>query len=76
MDTRALELEYLVALATPKAMQVVLGIDSLILPSIPTNKLLEHQRPKARRAGIAAALGASPKTAGPKNALDHLDEAG
>lgn len=45
-----------VALATLIAMEVVLGIDNLIFISILTNKLPEHQRSKARRGGIAAAL--------------------
>jgi len=45
-----------VALATLIAMEVVLGIDNLIFISILSNKLPEHQRPKARRVGIAAAL--------------------
>jgi len=44
------------ALATLIAMEVVLGIDNLIFISILTNKLPEHQRAKARRAGIGAAL--------------------
>ena len=44
------------ALATLIAMEVVLGIDNLIFISILTNKLPEHQRPKARRIGITAAL--------------------
>ncbi len=45
-----------VALATLIAMEVVLGIDNLIFIAILTNKLPEHQRAKARRMGIAAAL--------------------
>jgi len=44
------------ALATLIAMEVVLGIDNLIFISILTNKLPGHQRPKARRIGITAAL--------------------
>ena len=44
------------ALATLIAMEVVLGIDNLIFISILTNKLPEHQRPKARRIGIGLAL--------------------
>src|SRR5918994_69040 len=46
----------LVALATLVVMEVVLGIDNLIFISILTNKLPEHQRPKARRIGIGLAL--------------------
>ncbi|CAH0211090.1 hypothetical protein SRABI70_01990 [Pseudomonas sp. Bi70] len=45
-----------VALATLVVMEVVLGIDNLIFISILTNKLPEHQRSKARRLGIGAAL--------------------
>jgi predicted tellurium resistance membrane protein TerC len=44
------------ALATLIAMEVVLGIDNLIFISILTNKLPEHQRSKARKVGIGAAL--------------------
>jgi predicted tellurium resistance membrane protein TerC len=44
------------ALATLIAMEVVLGIDNLIFISILTNKLPEHQRSRARRVGISAAL--------------------
>src|SRR3954467_8112016 len=45
-----------VALATLIAMEAVLGIDNLIFISILTNKLPEHQRERARRTGIAAAM--------------------
>ena len=45
-----------IALATLVVMEVVLGIDNLIFISILTNKLPEHQRSKARRLGIGAAL--------------------
>jgi predicted tellurium resistance membrane protein TerC len=45
-----------VALAALTAMEVVLGIDNLIFISVLSNKLPEHQRSKARRVGIAAAL--------------------
>jgi predicted tellurium resistance membrane protein TerC len=44
------------ALVTLIAMEVVLGIDNLIFISILSNKLPEHQRAKARRIGIGAAL--------------------
>jgi predicted tellurium resistance membrane protein TerC len=44
------------ALITLIAMEVVLGIDNLIFISILSNKLPEHQREKARRIGIGAAL--------------------
>jgi len=45
-----------VALATLITMEVILGIDNLLFISILTNKLPEHQRPRARRIGIALAL--------------------
>jgi predicted tellurium resistance membrane protein TerC len=45
-----------VALLTLIAMEVVLGIDNLIFIAILTNKLPEHQRERARRIGIGAAL--------------------
>lgn len=45
-----------IALTTLIAMEVVLGIDNLIFISILTNKLPEHQRSRARKLGIAAAL--------------------
>lgn len=38
------------------AMEVVLGIDNLVFISVLSNKLPEHQRAKARRIGISAAL--------------------
>lgn len=44
------------ALITLVVMEVVLGIDNLIFISILTNKLPEHQRSKARKIGIGAAL--------------------
>ncbi len=45
-----------VALATLTTMEVVLGIDNLIFISILSNTLPEHQRSRARKIGIAAAL--------------------
>jgi predicted tellurium resistance membrane protein TerC len=45
-----------VALITLVVLEVVLGIDNLIFISILTNKLPEHQRARARRLGISAAL--------------------
>ena len=44
------------ALFALTAMEVVLGIDNLVFISVLSNKLPEHQRAKARRIGIAAAL--------------------
>ena len=45
------------ALATLLVMEIVLGIDNLIFISILSNQLPEAQRQKARRVGIAMALG-------------------
>ena len=45
-----------IALVTLIALEVVLGIDNLIFISILSNKLPEHQRVRARRLGIGAAL--------------------
>lgn len=44
------------ALITLVALEIVLGIDNLIFISILSNKLPEHQRQRARRLGIGAAL--------------------
>ncbi|MBX3583530.1 MAG: TerC family protein [Rhizobiaceae bacterium] len=45
-----------VALLTLVVLEIVLGIDNLIFISILSNKLPEHQRVRARRLGIGAAL--------------------
>ncbi len=45
-----------VALLTLVILEIVLGIDNLIFISILSNKLPEHQRVRARRLGIGAAL--------------------
>lgn len=45
-----------IALVTLIAMEIVLGIDNLIFIAILTNRLPEHQRERARRIGIGAAL--------------------
>ncbi len=45
-----------IALATLVILEIVLGIDNLIFISILSNKLPEHQRARARRLGIGAAL--------------------
>ena len=45
-----------IALISLIAMEVVLGIDNLIFISVLSNKLPEHQRARARRIGISAAL--------------------
>ena len=44
------------AFVTLVVMEVVLGIDNLIFISILTNRLPEHQRPRARTIGISLAL--------------------
>ena len=44
------------ALAALLAMEIVLGIDNLIFISVLSNKLPEHQRSRARKIGISAAL--------------------
>jgi predicted tellurium resistance membrane protein TerC len=44
-----------IALATLIALEVVLGVDNIIFISILAAKLPEHQRAKARQAGIAVA---------------------
>lgn len=52
-----LQPETWIALAALTTLEIVLGIDNLIFISIATNKLPEHQRPRARRIGIGLALG-------------------
>lgn len=49
--------ENLIALFTLTSMEVVLGIDNIVMIAILTGKLPEDQRPKARSLGIALALG-------------------
>jgi len=44
-----------VTLFTLSALEIVLGIDNLVFISIAVSKLPEHQRPLARRIGIAVA---------------------
>jgi predicted tellurium resistance membrane protein TerC len=46
-----------IALLTLAALEIVLGIDNVIFISILANKLPEHQRDNARRAGLGLALG-------------------
>ena len=48
--------ENLIALATLTGLEIALGIDNLIFLSIVTGRLPEHQRPKARFTGLAAAM--------------------
>jgi len=47
----------IVALLTLTAMEIVLGIDNVIFLAIVAGKLPAAQQPKARRIGLAAALG-------------------
>jgi predicted tellurium resistance membrane protein TerC len=54
--TELLTAENVVALLTLTALEIVLGIDNIIFLSILTGKLPEHQRRKARRIGLAAAM--------------------
>jgi len=44
------------ALITLIVMEVVLGVDNLVFVAILSNKLPEHQRPRARQIGISLAL--------------------
>jgi predicted tellurium resistance membrane protein TerC len=46
-----------VSLLTLTAMEIVLGIDNLVLLAILADRLPEHQRATARRVGLLAALG-------------------
>ncbi len=50
-------MEWLIALITLSAMEVVLGIDNIIFISILCGRLPEQQRAKARQIGLMAALG-------------------
>ena len=45
-----------VSLLTLTFLEVVLGVDNIIFISIASNKLPEHQRPRARRLGLLMAL--------------------
>ncbi|GGD13820.1 TerC family protein [Pyruvatibacter mobilis] len=45
------------SLATLAILEIVLGIDNLVFISILADRLPEHQRQRARRIGLAAALG-------------------
>ncbi len=45
-----------IALLTLTALEIVLGIDNIVFISILTGKLPEHQRPRARFIGLAAAM--------------------
>ena len=45
-----------IALATLVVMEVVLGVDNLVFVAIPSNKLPEQSRGRARRLGIGLAL--------------------
>ena len=52
-----LQPEAWIALLTLTFLEIVLGIDNIIFISIVSNKLPEHQQPKARTIGLALALG-------------------
>jgi predicted tellurium resistance membrane protein TerC len=45
------------SLLTLTVMEIVLGIDNLVLLTVMADRLPEHQRPSARRIGLLAALG-------------------
>ncbi len=47
--------EIWIALATPTALELVLGIDNIIFISILAGRLPAHQRDKARKIGIGLA---------------------
>ena len=49
-------MEWIIALIALVAMEVVLGIDNLVVLAIVTGKLPKEQRPKARRIGLLLAL--------------------
>ncbi len=48
--------EYMIALVTLAALEIVLGIDNIVFISILTGKLPEKQRPKARKLGLFVAM--------------------
>jgi predicted tellurium resistance membrane protein TerC len=50
-------LSIMLGLLTLTAMEIVLGIDNVIFLAIIAGKLPEEQRPRARKIGLAAALG-------------------
>lgn len=49
-------MDWLIALITLSAMEIVLGIDNIIFIAILSGRLPEHQRAKARSLGLVAAL--------------------
>lgn len=51
-----LHTETWIALLTLTFLEIVLGVDNIIFISIVSNKLPEHQQPKARKLGLALAL--------------------
>jgi len=55
--TELLTAENAIALVTLTAMEVVLGIDNIVFIAILTGRLPEERRARARRIGIAAAVG-------------------
>ncbi len=49
--------EAIVALLTLTALEIVLGIDNIVFISILSDKLPDHQAPKARKLGLGLAMG-------------------
>ncbi|KUP96102.1 TerC family protein [Thermobifida cellulosilytica] len=49
--------DLIIGFLTLSLLEIVLGIDNLVFISILSNKLPEHQRSRARKTGIALALG-------------------
>ena len=57
MLAQLLDLEILASLVTLTALEIVLGIDNIVIIAIISNALPEEQRDRARKLGIALALG-------------------
>ncbi len=49
-------MEWIIALVALVGMEIVLGIDNLVVLAIVTGKLPAHQRPLARRIGLLLAM--------------------
>lgn len=52
-----LTIENLIALLTLSALEIVLGIDNLVLLAVVSSRLEPHQQSRARRLGLALAMG-------------------
>jgi len=50
-------MEYVIALIALTAMEIVLGIDNIVFIAIATSRLAPGQQPRARRMGLALAMG-------------------